>query len=108
MVNPDWGGGDVVEGKWGIRWLWYTAVVVVVYTMVEGAYGGTFACLGLLQQLHDGPLCLAEALFEGCVARLVLAGVQVVDQVLEVVQLLPLLVHLGGRGHGQPHTHTNR
>lgn len=61
---------------------------------ITSAADFTFAALGLRQQVHDGLL----RLFEACLKRLITDRLrtcaQVVNQSLQVVQLLPLLVHL--------------
>lgn len=57
----------------------------------------TFAGLSLLQQLQDGSLRLLQPVLEGLVADGVLTRAEVIDQSLQVVKLLPLLVHLEGQ-----------
>lgn len=54
----------------------------------------TFAGLSLLQQLHDGSLSLLQTILEGLIADGLLPRAEVIDQSLQVMKLLPLLVHL--------------
>lgn len=54
----------------------------------------TFAALGLLQQVHDGLFGFFESVFKSLVTDGLRTGAKIVNQSLQVVQLLPLLVHL--------------